>query len=171
MQERKDLPGQVTGLVALLAVACFFILGFTTGEWGFVWVIFLAIPLTAIIMDIIVKKKDIQGMVTGLVAILAAAVFLILGFSLHLWHIAWLVFLAIPLTAVILDAVLKRKDMPGAIIGLVSILATVSFLLMGFLMGIWHIAWIVFLLIPITSIIINMVRPASKGPDSGPKDL
>lgn len=164
MSEKKELPGLITGLVALLAVACFMILGFFTGAWYIVWVVFLAIPLTGIIMDVVAKRKDISGTVTGLVAILAAAAYFVLGFVFDLWHPGWLVFIAIPLTAMILDIVVKRKDIPGAVVGLMALLATITFLLLGFFLHIWYIAWVVFLIIPITAIIINIVK-AAKGTD------
>lgn len=113
MSDQKEMSGLVTGLVALLAVACFFILGFTIGAWHIVWVVFLAIPITGIIMDIIGKKKDVGGAIVGIVAILAAIVFFLMGFFLHIWHVAWIVFLAVPITATVINickAAGKNKD-------------------------------------------------------------
>lgn len=170
MSEKKDLPGLITGLAALLATASFVILGFTTRSWQSIWLVFLVVPLTAIITDIIFKKKDIAGTLTGLVAILAAVAYFILGFLLHLWHPGWLVFLSIPLTAVILDLVTKRKNTPDAVVGFVAILASVTFLVLGFFLHIWHIAWVVFLLIPMTAIITNIVKTAGKPSEEDKKD-
>jgi hypothetical protein len=159
MPKKNVIVGQITGLVAVLAAACYFLLGFTIGRWDVLWLVFLAIPVTAIIGNIATKNKDISGSITGIVAILAAAAYFILGFSsLHLGDRGWLVFLAIPLTAIIADMI-KRKS--GAVVGLVAIIAAIAFILIGFFVdNSWHIAWVVFLLIPITAIINNIVKTA-----------
>ena len=171
MTQKKDLPGLVTGLVAILAVACFFILGFTLGSWHIIWLVFLAIPVTGIIMDFATKKKDIGGNIVGFVAILASIAYIIIGFSLEKWHPGWLVFLAIPLTAIITDIIFKRKDITGAIVGAVAVLSTVAFLLMGFFLYNWYIAWVVFLLIPFTAILVNIFKkPDTKQADKETKE-
>jgi len=168
--QRKDLPGQITGLVAILAVAAFVLLGFFTGGWKFDWIVFLAIPVTGVVTDIIFKKKDVAGTIVGLVAILAAVAYFVLGFLLDLWHPGWLVFLAIPLTAIVVDIIKKSKDAGNVITGLITILAILAYLCMGFFLNLWHIAWVVFLLIPITAIISNIIKPAPKAPDEEKKD-
>ena len=162
MAEQKNMAGLVTGLVALLATACFFILGFTTGGWHIVWVIFLAVPVTSLIMDFVSKRENKLDSLVGLVAVLAAGAYFILGFAFHLWHPGWMVFLAIPVAGIIADIVTKRKDISGSIVGIVAMVAVVVFFLLGFLLHIWYIAWVVFLIIPITAIILNMVKISGK---------
>lgn len=44
----------------------------------------------------------------------------------------------------------------GSIIGLVSLLATFTFLFIGFTQGIWSPTWLVFLAIPFVSIIVDI---------------
>jgi hypothetical protein len=158
MSKKNEIPGLVTGLVAILAAVCFFLLGFLTGSWHYAWLVFLTVPVAAIVMDIVTKNKDIQGSVIGLIAIIAAITYFVLGFVFGKWHPGWLVFLAIPIAAILL--VIYRKKDAGAVVGLVALLATVAFMLLGTFLGIWYIAWLVFLLIPITAIIINIVKAA-----------
>lgn len=160
MSQRKQLPGLITGLVALIATACFMILGFYSGAWHLAWMVFLAVPITGIITDIIFKKEDKTGAIIGIVAILSAGVFFILGFLGGYWHPAWLVFLLIPLTASVMEIIKKRHDIAGSVMGIVAVAAVITFFLLGWLLAIWHIAWIVFLLIPMTGIIMNIVKAA-----------
>ena len=55
--KKKDTAGTITGIVAILATAAFFLLGFTTGKWYIIWIVFLAIPLTTLIAKLIVKDN------------------------------------------------------------------------------------------------------------------
>jgi len=98
----KKTADSIVGLVALLAVTTFLLIGFTAGIWQFAWLVFLLIPITAIVTGTLVSgKKDIPGMVTGLVALLAVIAYMILGFAFGLWHPGWLVFMAIPIAGTI----------------------------------------------------------------------
>jgi hypothetical protein len=105
----KSRAGNIVGLVALLAVAAFMILGFTTDAWYLAWLVFLAIPVTAILTDILSKKKDVAGLVAGLTAMLAIIAYMIMGFIYDLWHPGWIVFLAIPVSSIIVNLI---KDTP-----------------------------------------------------------
>jgi len=111
-------------------------------------------------------KKKIAGLVTGLVAVVAAAIFLTLGVTLHLWHIAWLVFLAVPVTAIISDIVINKTAGGDSLVGLVAVAAAAVYLVLGFTTYTWHISWVVFLAIPITAIIVQIVKAAKKGADA-----
>lgn len=160
MSQRKQLPGLITGLVALIATACFMILGFATGAWHLAWMVFLAVPITGIITDVLFKKEDKTGAIVGMVAILAAGAFFLLGFLGGFWHPGWLVFLLIPLTASVIEIIKKRNDVTGSVMGIVAVAAVITFFLLGWLLRIWYIAWVVFLLVPMTGIIINIVKAA-----------
>lgn len=166
MAKKNELPGLVTGLVAILAAVCFFLLGFIIpGSWRYAWLVFLAVPLTAIVMDITSRNKDLSGAVIGLIAILAAAAYFALGFGLNKWHPGWLVFLSIPIAAIVFD-IFKKKDLGGSVVGLAALFATIVFMLLGTLLGAWRIAWLIFLLVPITAIIINIVKVAAREGES-----
>jgi hypothetical protein len=101
IMSQKNLGGQIVSLVALLAVTAFLIIGFATDGWSLAWLVFLMIPITAIITDIIFKKKNVTGLVTGLVALIATIAYMILGFIFGLWHPGWIIFLSIPITRVV----------------------------------------------------------------------
>ncbi|MDD5018572.1 MAG: hypothetical protein PHO15_10805 [Eubacteriales bacterium] len=168
MSRKKELSGLITGLVAIVATACFLVIGFLTGGWHPAWLVFLAIPITGIIGDLVTKGKDVS--VTGLIAFLAVVAYLVIGFKWNLWHPGWILFFAIPIAGTI-ENIIKKKDISGAIIGAVALLCTVAFLIAGFFFDLWHIAWVVFLLIPIISIIINIIKVASKKDEAENKDV
>ena len=162
MSEKNEIPGLVTGLIAIIAAASFFILGFTIGKWEIIWLVFLAVPVTAIITDIAAKKQDVLGSIVGLIALLATATFFVLGFGFGEWHPGWVVFLIIPVVAIIFDIV-KKKDLSGAVVGLVAVLCAAAFMLIGsFVKHSWQIAWVIFLLIPMTAIIVNIFKAAKE---------
>ncbi len=50
----------------------------------------------------------------------------------------------------------NKNKIAGSIVGLVSLLAAFAFLFIGFTQGIWHPTWLVFLLIPIVSMITDI---------------
>lgn len=157
MSKKNELAGLVIGLVAVLSAACFFILGFMTDGWKYAWLVFLVIPVTAIVMDIITKNKDLSGSIIGIITVLAAVVFFILGFGFDKWHPGWLVFLAIPFGAIILDMT-RKKDFSGSIIGLIAVMAAVVFFILGFIFESWSISWLVFLVIPFAAMMFDIYK-------------
>jgi hypothetical protein len=109
---RKKALDSVVALVALLAVTAFLLIGFLSDGWPYAWLVFLTIPVTAVIIDII-QKKNVTGLLPGLVALLATIAYLILGFGYQLWHPGWLVFMAIPISAVIAGMFGHEADKPA----------------------------------------------------------
>ena len=105
------------------------------------------------------RKNAIAGSITGLVALLATVAFLLIGFLTEGWHLAWMLFLLIPVTSIIVDIFTKRQDVAGKVTGIVALLATVGFLLMGLLADLWHPGWVIFFAIPISGVIVKMFAP------------
>jgi hypothetical protein len=101
MARRDTIAGSIVSLTALLAVAAFVIIGFTTDSWHPAWIVFLAVPAAAIITGIATGRRGVVRAVTGIVSILAMAAFLALGFIWNLWHPGWVVFLAVPASGII----------------------------------------------------------------------
>lgn len=157
MSKKNELAGLITGLVAVLAAACFFIVGFMTDGWKYAWMVFLLVPVTAIVGDIVVKNKDFSGSVIGLIAVLAAAAFFLLGFGFNKWHPGWLVFLVIPAASIIID-IIRKKDVSGSIIGLMVVASAVVFFILSFAFHFWSVSWLVFLAVPITAIVIDIKK-------------
>lgn len=108
--KRKTLGGLFVSLTALLATVIFLILGFTQGNWYIAWVVFLAVPIVSIIVDIVTNRKDISGKITGIVSLLCVASFMLMGFVWGLWHPGWIIFFAIPISGVIVKIFATKGD-------------------------------------------------------------
>jgi len=108
----KTLGGLFVSLTALLATAAYLLLGFTIGGWHIYWILFLAIPLVSIIVDVVTNRKDISGKVTGIVALLCVITFILVGFIAHTWHPTWIIFFAIPISGVIVKILTTKGEEP-----------------------------------------------------------
>jgi signal transduction histidine kinase len=160
--KQSKMAGLITGLVAVLSIAAFFIIGFTYGIWQYAWIIFLTIPLAGIIAEIALKGKyaDKAGILVGLVAILSAILYFCLGYFMNYWYNGWIVFFLIPLTALFTELLVKKSHRLDTLIGIVAMTCLVFYLLMGFVYSLWHVAWIIFLLIPITAVVVEIIKTA-----------
>jgi hypothetical protein len=106
MNKRNSIAGSIVGLVALLCVVTFLIIGFSTEIWHPTWMVFLLIPVTSLIVDLAVKR-DLHGRVTGVVSLLCVLAYLVMGFlgeqlvGHALWHPGWIIFFAIPISGIL----------------------------------------------------------------------
>jgi phosphatidylserine synthase len=111
-QNQKTLGGLFVGLTALLAAAVYLLLGFTVGGWHIYWVVFLAIPIMSIIVDIIEGHKPLSARIPGIVALACVIAFILIGFLAGIWHPTWLIFFAVPISGVIVKMFTKDSDTP-----------------------------------------------------------
>lgn len=100
-KKNKTVGGLFVSLTALLATVVFLLLGFMWGAWPVAWIVFLAIPVVSIIVDLVTNRKDVAGKVTGVVSMLCVIIFLLIGFLAHIWHPTWIIFFAIPISGTI----------------------------------------------------------------------
>lgn len=80
------------GLVTLLSILLFFVLGACFDMWHPAWMIFLAIPVVTSLVVAIEKRNYNVFCYPVFVTLL----YLILGFYCHLWHPMWVLFITIP---------------------------------------------------------------------------
>ena len=112
-QNQKTLGGLFVGLTALLAAAVYLLLGFTMGGWHIYWVVFLAIPIMSIIVDIIEGRKRVSARIPGIVALVCIIAYILIGFLAGIWHPTWLIFFAVPISGVIVQMFAKNSDTPS----------------------------------------------------------
>lgn len=105
---RNALAGSIVGLVSLLAVVAFLMIGFTFHAWHPGWLVFFAIPIASLLTDIAIKRNAVSA-VSNAVSLLASAAFLYLGFQYGKWHPGWLVFFAIPISSILMK-ILTRSS-------------------------------------------------------------
>lgn len=102
------------------------------------------------------KKKEPATLLDKLFPLIVACVYLLFC-AVHLYHPTWLIFLAIPVYYIWVNAFRKfrrgEKSFGGAFIsfvdGALPLGVTFLFLASGFLFGYWYFVWTVFFLIPI----------------------
>lgn len=98
---RNTLAGSIVGLVSVLAVVAFLLIGFMYHAWNPGWMVFFAIPVASLLTDIVIKRNAVNA-VTSLVWLLSLAAFFYLGFEYNKWHPGWLVFFAIPIADILM---------------------------------------------------------------------
>ena len=75
--------------------------------------------------------------------------YLAIGFTIKLWHPTWLIFLAIPAYYITAVAFLQKTEKKMLLTLPVYLYAVIIFLIIGFILNLWHPAWLVFLCIPL----------------------
>lgn len=145
----KKIPKPSDNRTKLIAVSpfisliAFFVLGFGFNEWVYSWMVFLFIPVIAIIVEM-TRDKD-PHVTTALSPFAASIAYYILGMQYGLWHPGWIVFIIIP----ILGVFNSRKDMDfkTLITALSPFAALIAYLYIGE-MGYYHPGWLIFLIVP-----------------------
>ena len=142
-KKERNIKTKVVAVMPFVSLIIFFFLGFYQDLWHPGWLVFLSIPISAILFQTRLKEGII-----ALMPFLSVIAFLVLGWGFNLWHPGWLVFLMIPITAILLNT--KHPDVYVALSPFVS---TITFILLGHYLGLWNPGWLVFLLIPMLGIL------------------
>jgi len=85
--------GSAGGLVTLLCVLLFFVLGACFNMWHPAWMLFLAIPVVTSLV-IAIEKRNYN---IFCYPVFVTLLYLILGFYCNLWHPMWVLFITIPI--------------------------------------------------------------------------
>lgn len=141
VKKEKNIKQKIIAVMPFISLMTFFLLGFLENLWHPGWMVFLLIPITAILFSTRLKEG-----VVSLTPFIATLTFLILGFGFQLWHPGWMVFLIIPIVSILLYT--NMRDVFVAISPFVSIIV---FFILGHY-GYWNPGWLVFLLTPIVGI-------------------
>jgi len=161
LSDRK-WKGYVFAALLVLSAGIYLYFGYTQDAWALgalAFVIPLVFGAAVGAVDTFVEWKTLGSLPRTernfkiamiLVVFGAVALYVALGIAFLWWGYAWLVFLAIPMFAI-----LAKAGSKGRIVALSPFIATILFFLLGFIFQAWAYAWIVFLLIPMTAIIKN----------------
>jgi hypothetical protein len=135
-------------LTFLAAIGIYLFAGYTYGRWD-IGALAFALP---VIYGILIGEVHIEwGRKNPWVLatfLLSLVIFFAGGFRWAAWPYLWLVFLAIPVVAILTGA--KRKDW---FVAISPFLAVTVFFLLGYFGNLWTISWIAFLIIPIAGIL------------------
>lgn len=96
--EIKEMPKDYRILVVAI-ILVYVVLGFWANAWGIAWLLFLLIPVYAI-----VKEVDGNAKLISLMPFISLTIFFSLGWFFELWAYSWLAFLLIPIVAIIKEA-------------------------------------------------------------------
>jgi len=143
--------GKLVALMPFISVIVFFALGFGFNLWDPGWMVFLMIPMMAIIVDGF-NNRNIQTL-TALSPFITAIAFYILGTVFNAWNPGWLIFLLIPVSGICFSS--KGRSFLHTLTALSPFLAVTSFVLLGTYAMLWNPGWLVFLLIPMIGILNN----------------
>ena len=95
-----------SGLIVLICVLIYCVLGACFNLWHPAWLIFLIIPCVISLIEAI-NRRNWRIFAYPL---FATSVFLALGFFAHRWHPGWIIFITIPIYYVLGDFITKNAD-------------------------------------------------------------
>ncbi|HAQ56874.1 MAG TPA: hypothetical protein DCR44_05700 [Acholeplasmatales bacterium] len=130
--------GKIIALMPFLCVIAYFLIGFVGHAWHPGWLVFLAVPVSAILFG--ASGRNLMGKLTALSPFIAVVAFIVLG-EYGLWNPGWLVFLLIPTIGALNDHSWK-----GKVFALTLILASAGYLYCGYALNAWGYGALCFLL-------------------------
>ena len=142
-KKERNIKNKIIAVMPFLSLIIFFILGFYKDLWHPGWLVFLSIPVSALLLQTRLKEGIIS-----LMPFISVIAFLILGWGWGLWNVGWLVFLSIPIVAILLKTPIKK--VPVAISPFVAV---ITFFILGFFYNLWDPAWLIFFIIPMIGIL------------------
>lgn len=94
------------------------------------------------------KNTNPYNKLVALSPFVSSIIFFALGFTFDLWYVAWLAYLLVPITAIVVNT--KGYD---KYIALSPFIATIIYVILGFAYSIWHPAWLIYFIVPISGVI------------------
>jgi len=147
--KNTNKDNRIVALMPFITTIVFFILGLGFQLWHPGWLVFLAIPMTAILVNAF-DKNSMNGVI-ALSPFVAAIAYLIMGFGFDLWHPGWLVFFVVPILGIMSG--FKTMRFISFLTAISPFIATITFILVGHYTGLWNPIWLVFLIIPMIGVL------------------
>lgn len=96
----------VDSIVLFGSIIAYFIIGFAASGWHPWWVLFLLIPLTSSIFDVIAKKNPGEFYFPVLITI----IYILVSHYFDLYHPFWIIYLTVPAFYTITSAFEKKEE-------------------------------------------------------------
>lgn len=136
---------KIIAIMPFISTILFFLIGSGLGHYEYAWMVFLLIPVVAIIINVKGKDKFI-----ALSPFVSVVVFLLIGLLVNVWHPTWLILLLIPVMAILL----KTPAKPRIVAILPFVITIIYFLVAEFVyFDFYKIGYAMFALIPIVAIL------------------
>lgn len=146
LNNKSPLKIIVWELVIIGGAAGYLYIGYTYDTWGYALLAFLPLLAFGISQD----DEGFKGMRKDyrIVSILVITTYIVFNIIFGWWIYSWLVFLIIPVYAII-------KEVKGSerIIAITPFIALTIFFALGWIFSLWAYAWLAFLIIPVVAII------------------
>ncbi len=140
---------KITTITPFISLVIFMVLGLGFNLWHPGWLIFLSIPMVAIVVNLF-DKDSMNGWI-ALSPFIALIIFLVLGFWLNLWHPAWLIFIIVPIIAIFSSV--KTMRFISFLTAISPFVAIVIFVLVWYYAKIWNPIWLIFMIIPMIGVL------------------
>lgn len=128
-----------------IVLIAFLLLGTLGGWWSPAWILFLTVPVVGSLVDAIECRNGNRFAYP----VLALSVYLLLGVQWHMWHPWWVILITIPYYYLLF----RKNGSRGFVQTFVGVvyptLVLAAFLALGFGLGAWHPAWLLFLTVPL----------------------
>ena len=147
--KKRQRDNKITALMPFISLIVFLILGFGWSLWHPGWLVFLSIPMVAIIVNAF-DKQTMNGLV-ALSPFVAVIVFLIIGFGWNLWHPGWLIFMIVPLLGIMSGK--KTMRLLSFLTAISPFICTIAYILAATYTGLWNPLWLIFMIIPMLGIL------------------
>ncbi|MFP4478746.1 MAG: hypothetical protein ACLFPM_04885 [Candidatus Izemoplasmatales bacterium] len=134
------------GSFLILLALIYVLLGSIYAIWHPLWLIFLLVPMAAVILSMSVYKQKVPFV--ALSPFIAVILFVLTGELFDGYSWSWLFFFIIPMTALF-----SRQDKKFSWVGISVFLAITLFFIAGQFLNGYEWSWLFFLLIPMTAII------------------
>jgi hypothetical protein len=149
IEEESKQKNKIIALTPFVSIIVFFILGFGFELWNPGWLVFLLIPIVAIMTNVF-HKEPMNAMI-AISPFLVVIAYLSIGFALDVWHPTWLVFLLIPIMGIFSG--FKTMRFISFLTAISPFISLVAYILLGYFFNLWNSAWIVFYLVPIFGVL------------------
>lgn len=150
--KRKSDIKTVIEVMPFIAILIFLIIGLNTGVWHPTWAVFLIIPASAMV-DNRLKYRYISMAAFVLITLIYVLSVLFFPFAYN-WLIMLFLFFPAYYSGFISFRINGKRNRKLELILTLTIFSSlIIFFLLGFLLDLWHPAWLVFLSIPVVSMI------------------
>ncbi len=149
-KKKEKFPSgeKIIALSPFISFIIFMTLGLTRNLWHPGWMVFLLIPVVAIIIEM--GKNKEQYILTALSPFVAFTFFLLFGFLKGIWNPTWLIFIIIPMLGIIESK--RDMDRLTFFTALSPFISFIAFVFISINTGAYNLAWLTFLLIVLLGI-------------------
>lgn len=147
---------KIIGFISMVLITSgiYLYVGYTTGFWGRAALAFILLFVYAVVTNEVhfswSFKKDKNSTWIKITVLATIALYFLFGYFFNTWAYLWMLFLLVPMVAIITNVKDKNK-----IVALMPFISTIIFFCLGFFFGWWALSWLAFLLIPAVAILVN----------------